>query len=253
MKKEAAIRVLVEGILIFVSVLLAFLVENYRQNKLDREAYIKTLTLFRDEVHENIRRFGSTYDSSLSKFRTGKALPFLIKVQRQLRHSDSLFYDNERSNDLMALDSLAYASKFIKWRYRTDLIDQLNNFPRFAQEDSLVLIAVQFKSIMDEEFDIYEEWNKKWTEKENAFNQLLDIHNYLKHNKVDMYKILADENFMRDFRNYNSYFLAIVDGCILTDSDNADRLRNLTLKLDRILFKHGIDTSRLDKRYLSKK
>src|SRR5690242_1275873 len=121
MKKDFIIKLLVEAVLIFISVLLAFWADSYRESRNEKENYINTLILFRAELYDNVRRFRDTYDSTLDKFRNSEKIPYLLEQRSGLNTMDSLLYDDNKGNDVEAVEMMFWQEPWADWRHQTRL------------------------------------------------------------------------------------------------------------------------------------
>src|SRR5689334_7836815 len=95
-KRIRIVKLTGEVILIFISIMLAFLFENYRKSSNDKEDYLSALMSFRNDVHTNIIEFRKSYDPAyyviLPKSDSYRNLgkPYLMAIDSILTTAESL-------------------------------------------------------------------------------------------------------------------------------------------------------------------
>lgn len=246
-KKKPVWRWIGEALLVFASVLGAFMVEDYRHNKQEKEDYVNTLVSFRNDIHKEIRNLRFTYDTSSVIRNKYQPVPLLIKDRLVLREVEILLGDNDRENDLIALDKFKDEIQFwADWRTQSGFLEPLSRYSEWILKDSLVQTLSYYSYLMGTEFVSYNRWNINRQKFQDWHNMTF---NHKLKNDPSNYRI-ANSNY---FLNTSILFAMLVDGIIRDDDFEARRLSGHLIKIDDVLTRYGIDTSKLDKKFLHQK
>ncbi len=149
--KKPFINWLLEGVLVFISILGAFYVEEYRQNKQDEEVYISTLIKLREEIYSTLAALRGLSDSTYT---------YANEYQRffHLEEHKSVFEklsDDDFSNDLVALESWR---QIVREGFKSPTMENikvLQSFPHLILEDSLQIMIDRFRHNFDSESNEY--------------------------------------------------------------------------------------------------
>ena len=229
-----------EAMLVFVSVLAAFWVEEYRQFRQQEKTYVNTLLNFRNEVQQQIRDFRYNYDTaSIIRNDFHPEAPFELLVRRLSSTQDSLYLkDNE-----WILAQLTYIGndQIVKWRNPSIYLDQLYKFPNFMNEDQLALSIKHYESIMNFESFAQDQWNVYTVQ---LSNYLIMNTNLKNPEQTSLNKVYISNTLDRLKTN-----VARMSG---GDKVNAKFLSNICKHLDATLEARGIDPEDLNTSFILK-
>ena len=235
-QSKSLARWLGEATLVFGSVVGAFYFEDYREDRREEEEYLNTLISLRNDIHDDIHDFRVQADRNVEDdCQLCNDTTRLGYINRYLRYEIG---SRDTTNQLLFQ---MYAKIYDKWRFPSPYYQEISKYSSQLERDSLRKELSTYNEVFISEFLSYESLN--YQAKKNVDYASKDL-DYTNPNEINS---LVEKRELRNNLISNYY---LVKQAIHFDLLNAKFLSEVTIKIDSRLTKHGVDTSKLDKRWL---
>ena len=211
-----------ESVLVFLSVLGAFWVEDYRHNKQETEDYLSTLINFRNDVNNDVFKFSKSEK--------------LISLKAEVEEFHEILHDDDVYNDDKILERMIEISfgggHMVDWRSPSPYLRVLTSFSSHLLQDSLHEVIEQYQYIMDQEYSV-----------ETRFgDSQKDFYTYLIKN-LDLEDPESRRSVSQSpyFRNVSGDWLNYVNARIMQDRFYRAQMIHIRDELDLRLRYHQVD------------
>lgn len=235
---KSLLRWIGEAVLVFGSVVGAFYFEDLREDRREKEEYVNILLNLRNDIHDDVYDFRAQVDTSV------ESVCWLCSDTTTLGIIDRyLRYDIGKRDTVNRLMFRMMAMNYDRWRFPSPYYNEISKYSSLLEKDSLRSTISTYNEVFISEFLVYEGLNNNTERCLDLGFKLLD---FTKAGEIDR---LSD---IVELRNVLLAKYIQAKAAIRFDLHNAERLTGIVNKMDVQLFKHGIDTSSLDKQWLMK-
>lgn len=234
-----------EALLVFISILGAFWVENYRERKQEEESYLMTLLAFRSEVYANEGNMRVTFDGPFSYAINKHENTIILQCDSIFGLMNKLLNDADRQNDTDALRIFisSGASNLNDFRNERGLATQLLRFPNLLLADSLSYPVALYSSLMQNEFSQYNLLYNRVGLEFNSFIFKTLEKKKMDNSSLDQSELLTTKSYLNELKA-SLLFLREQDKLMAT------LFSKIVLRLDKVLNRRGVDASELDTKNL---
>lgn len=224
-----------EAVLVFGSVVGAFYFEDVREDLREKEQYVNVLLNLRNDIHDDIYKFRIDTDTALGNCWLCQDTADLGYIDRFLRYQKG---SKDSTNLLMMRMS---AADFPKWRFPSPYYNEIIKYSDLIERDSIRTSISDYNEIYLSEHTLYDLLNEQSKRNTWLLQRTLDFTDPTSISKL--VEIMELRNSL--LSNYE-----ISKRAIRSDRRNATDLVSIVQVMDNSLARHGVDTSKLDSRWM---
>lgn len=224
-----------EFMLVFLSVLGAFWVEDYRHNKQEEKDFIEELENIRTLVYNDIKHFTYTYDTSYNGFVKKWWMESLeTNINRiKIGNADSL------TRFIADYDSSAFGVGLWanNWKRISPSFKNIHNYGKFINENGLLEVITRYQNLYKINEENIQELVKLRTEIHDDLDRL-DLQDY---QNPQNFKILTQPIIFNRLEKYSDGY----NKYIIWHRRSSIICKDLTEKLDSVLIEKGVSSESL--------